>query len=197
MIRILIFDIGGVILDYGEKEYYEYLSSRYKIPHKKIRETFDPLIRTSEYGKMSQKKLITTASKALRISKEGLEWNRIFETFAKRNEKVVGLMKKLKKKYTIVLLSNISRSRFTAGLPLLKSGFYDNIFASCYLGMRKPEKKIFRHVLQAMRASPHECLFIDNLKVNVDGAKSVGIKAIEFRDVQQLKRDLAKAGIRP
>jgi HAD superfamily hydrolase (TIGR01509 family) len=40
---------------------------------------------------------------------------------------------------------------------------------------------------------PHECIFVDDLEVNVKGAEDFGLKGIHVREVQILKYDLFSA----
>jgi HAD superfamily hydrolase (TIGR01509 family) len=46
------------------------------------------------------------------------------------------------------------------------------------MGMRKPDAEIFEQVLADNSLRPHETLFLDDYAVNIEGAKSVGIKTV-------------------
>ena len=45
--------------------------------------------------------------------------------------------------------------------------------------MRKPEKRIFSHMLNELRLPPERVLFLDDVAINIDAAKSLGIKTLK------------------
>ena len=68
-------------------------------------------------------------------------------------------------------------------------------FTSCYLGLRKPDPRIYRLAIDLVQRSPQECLFIDDRPLNVESALQVGMRAIRFENAAQLRRELAAAGV--
>lgn len=50
--------------------------------------------------------------------------------------------------------------------------------------MIKPDKNIYLKLLDKYGLKANECLFIDDLDINVEGAKSVGINAFVFKDLE-------------
>jgi putative hydrolase of the HAD superfamily len=67
--------------------------------------------------------------------------------------------------------------------------------SSCYLGMRKPDVKIFLRGLQIMQADPAETVFIDDREGNVNAAKAAGMKAIHFTGPEKLVEQMGALGI--
>ena len=63
-------------------------------------------------------------------------------------------------------------------------------FVSFDLSMMKPEPDIYRHVAEALAVLPEDCLLIDDLSANIDGARSVGFDAIHFQNAEQLALEL-------
>ena len=61
-------------------------------------------------------------------------------------------------------------------------GMFDVVVISGEVGMRKPEERIFRHAAGLLGLSPQECVFIDDLKVNVAAAEAVGMTAVLHDD---------------
>jgi putative hydrolase of the HAD superfamily len=53
---------------------------------------------------------------------------------------------------------------------------------SCELHMMKPEKAIYEKCLSEVGCAPEECLFIDDLRANVQAADALGIHTILFKD---------------
>jgi putative hydrolase of the HAD superfamily len=72
--------------------------------------------------------------------------------------------------------------------------YFSAFFSSCFLGIKKPERGIYETALQVSQRPPEECLFIDDRPLNVEGARRLGIQAIQFRDAAQLREDLARLG---
>lgn len=65
------------------------------------------------------------------------------------------------------------------------------------VGVMKPDKGIFLTAAENVSTPPQHCLFIDDLQVNVDGARAAGMQAIQFKTVTALVHDLEKFGILP
>ena len=67
---------------------------------------------------------------------------------------------------------------------------------SCFVGLRKPERDIYRLALEITQIAPENCCFIDDRPLNLECAASFGMKAIEMQTLDQLKRDLEQVGVR-
>jgi len=50
------------------------------------------------------------------------------------------------------------------------------------VGMRKPEERIFLHAAGLLGLDPAECVFIDDIQVNVTAAEAIGMTAILHHD---------------
>jgi putative hydrolase of the HAD superfamily len=70
-------------------------------------------------------------------------------------------------------------------------------FSSCYLGVRKPDREIYSLALKITQRDPAECLLIDDRGLNLECAREMGMHTIQFKDVAQLRAELAKLGVTP
>lgn len=70
--------------------------------------------------------------------------------------------------------------------------WFDGIVVSAEIKALKPELEIYRHLLDTYGLDAGDCLFIDDVQENVDGAMAVGMHAVRFRDAETLRSDLAK-----
>ena len=61
-------------------------------------------------------------------------------------------------------------------------GMFDVVVISGEVGMRKPEERIFRHAAGLLGLEPAECVFIDDIEVNVAAAESIGMTSILHHD---------------
>ncbi|HXR09213.1 MAG TPA: HAD-IA family hydrolase [Candidatus Acidoferrales bacterium] len=72
---------------------------------------------------------------------------------------------------------------------------FSAFFSSCYLGVRKPEREIYSLALKITQRDPAECVLIDDRGLNLECAKEMGMHAIQFKDVAQLRGELAAVGV--
>ncbi len=199
MINAIIFDFGGVLIDFKEEYYYKYLSKKFNIDYDLLEKTFNKLIRKMEVGDLKLNELLIIISKKFNIKKNQIEWTSSFRTIAKRDNKMITLVKKLRKNYKIYLLSNISKSRYLEGIKyFLKKDSYNfnKKFASCYIHLRKPDKKIYEYVLKKIQLNAGETIFIDDRLENITNANSIGMHGIEFTNYNDLILELKKQNIK-
>jgi len=72
---------------------------------------------------------------------------------------------------------------------------FEAFFSSCYLGVRKPEDRIYQVALAVTQRNPDECLFIDDRELNLESARQMHMRTIHFQDAAQLRRDLVASGV--
>lgn len=95
-------------------------------------------------------------------------------------------LKFLRKNFNVHLLSNTNSIHIDAFNKYLNEehpkldwfGLFDKVYYSYEIGLRKPNKDIYEFVLQDNNLQPHECLFIDDMKANLNGAGTVGMHTI-------------------
>ncbi len=85
--------------------------------------------------------------------------------------------------YRTALLTNISR----AGEPMWRSllpveELFDVVVDSSQVGLRKPDPAIYLLTCERLGLSPQECLFVDDLRCNVDAATELGMTTIQCSD---------------
>ena len=59
--------------------------------------------------------------------------------------------------------------------------------------MRKPEPEIYELTLERLRLPASACLFLDDIDVNVETARSLGMPAVHFRDTAQAIAEIETA----
>jgi putative hydrolase of the HAD superfamily len=95
----------------------------------------------------------------------------------------------MKSDYKIGLLSNVG-SDVMDGLfsPLEQAELFDAVVLSSDIGMTKPNPDIFALTALKLGVLPEECIMIDDLLVNVEGARQAGMKGVVYSTVEQAKR---------
>ncbi len=197
MIKVVVFDYGGVIgKEPHENEICSVVAKKFGLGHDFVKRNYNTLESLFITNKISKREFCRRLAKLFGVSSKELEkvWDvNYFHHRVKLNKQVVKIAKNVKKSgYEIALLSNVFPYRDTF---LKKQGAYNvfrKIFLSSKVKLRKPDKRIYKLVIRKLQIKPNECVFIDDRKLNVNGAKKVGIKAILFRDSTQLKKDLKK-----
>lgn len=74
-------------------------------------------------------------------------------------------------------------------------GGFTHLTWSCELGIAKPDPAIYLHTCENLGVRPEEALFIDDKLVNIHAAEQVGLHALHFRSIDQLRADLAARGL--
>ena len=69
--------------------------------------------------------------------------------------------------------------------------------SSCFVGLRKPERDIYRLALETTQIPAEECCFVDDRALNLECAAKLGMQTIEMQTLEQLRGDLAKLGVIP
>jgi len=85
--------------------------------------------------------------------------------------------------YNLCILSNINNFHLqwihkyldkTYQLIDFETRYFDHVFYSHIIGMRKPDDIIYNHVIDTLKVQPSDILFIDDLPENIEAAKKHG-----------------------
>lgn len=200
MIKCLLFDIGGVLIDFDIETRFDYLSrlggyKRSDRRWKAIRKDIEELLYKMELGVIRLDGFVEKAAGLLDVRKSEIGWFDYYRQNAHGNLRMLALVRSLRGRYTLAFLSNIDRSHYRYMRQLLNFRDFRYKFASCYMRMRKPDPEIFRETLKRMHLKSDEVIFIDNQIENVLSARSVGIKALWFRNIGGLRKQLSGLGV--
>ena len=198
MIRLIIFDLDGVVIDFSWRQYIDYKSKILGVNSKTFADTFSPLKEEWDLGKITLSELESSLAHKLGAKKKENGVLNGFKKFGKQNKDIRKLIFSLSNKYKIGAITNVGSSRFKIekrsylnDLPL------NGIVASCYLKVKKPDPRIYMYALRRFRASPKEVVFIDDTEENVIAARKLGITSIVFNNPAQLLSGLEKYNIKP
>lgn len=188
-IKHLLFDLGGVILnlDYGatERAFVELGIPDFAQRYSQLQQdsTFDGW----ETGQLSRDEFIKAMQGAagLPLTAEQIitAWNAMLLDFPLRR---LQLLQQLRLHYDMVLLSNTNEIHEEAfnrmlqrshGIPGL-AAFFDRIYFSHRVGLRKPGRAVFERILDDCGFRPEHTLFIDDSPQHIETAKSLGIQTI-------------------
>ncbi|KAJ5745274.1 Haloacid dehalogenase-like hydrolase-domain-containing protein [Penicillium odoratum] len=188
--RVLIFDIGDVLFTWSP-------STKTGISGKTLKSILSSDIWCEyEQGRLSEADCYVKVGDAY-----NLEASEVKEAFSQARDSlkvdhtILSFLRKIKdssgSKRRIYAMSNISKPDYEVlRTKIADWGVFDHIFASGEVGMRKPDLCFYKHVLQTIDVRPEEVIFVDDKLENVISAKSLGIRAIQFKDVRSLTRTL-------
>jgi HAD superfamily hydrolase (TIGR01509 family) len=187
MVRAIIFDCFGVLY----RGSLDYLIERCP---EESQAAFADLCRASDYGYIERGEFIDQASQLLGVSESDIV--SIIDKSHVANEPLFELIKTLRLDYKIVLLSNIGRDV----VPQLFSQkvldeLFDEVVLSSDIGVTKPFAEAYTYTAEKLGVPPSECLMIDDLRGNCDGAKMTGMQAIEFKNNAGLIKELQNYNI--
>jgi putative hydrolase of the HAD superfamily len=118
------------------------------------------------------------------------------------NQPMIELMRDLRDRgLRMALLTNNVREwepLWRSMLPV--DEIFELVVDSAFVGIRKPEPAIYELTLDRLRArdgladlDPGECLFVDDVRANVEAARELGINAIRFRTNEQATAEIRAA----
>ena len=100
---------------------------------------------------------------------------------------------------SVALLTNngpLVEAHLAALAPELVPLFGDELHTSSFYGARKPDPVVFENLLAHYEVRADQVFFADDLQVNVDGARSVGIEAHRFTDAGSLVKAIERCAER-
>ena len=188
MRNIILFDVGGVLLQWKDKWLFDEISQELDIPFEKIKEEFNANISELFVGKISEKQFWQKIIEGKKINPEIIS-----QTFQKRSMldyNVLNLAHSMKKQgFDIGILSNITPETRKI-LPKHWLNEFDNVFFSDQIKLAKPDPQIFSYVKEKL--SDHHIIFIDDKQENVDAGNRHGIQSILFEECNSLRDELTK-----
>ena len=113
--------------------------------------------------------------------------------------RVVGALKTLKGRYKLGCITNNVPAGHGPGMAgtVEKAEavhqimtIFDYVIESAKLGIRKPDPRIYELMCEALAVQPHECLFLDDLGINLKPARAMGMATIKVTSEAQLLHDL-------
>lgn len=177
MIRGIIFDCFGVL-------YQGSIEHLYELTPPQNRRALMDLSKSSDYGYMSYDEYMRQVGDLTGKTKAEIE--QIVSADHIRNEAMVAYVRSLAGQYKRALLSNVGRHLidrlFT---PEELSELFDSVVLSSEVGMIKPHPEIYELTAQRLQLLTRECLMIDDMAANIEGAQAVGMEGVIFTTTQE------------
>ncbi len=111
------------------------------------------------------------------------------------NERVIEYMRSLRGRgHRMAICTNNVREwepLWRAMLPV--DEIFDVVVDSAFVGVRKPEPEIYRLTLERLGVAADAALLVDDIELNCDGARELGMHAVWFRSTDQAITDIEAA----
>jgi epoxide hydrolase-like predicted phosphatase len=103
------------------------------------------------------------------------------------NPPMIGLMEELRDRgLRMAMLTNNVREWEPVWRSMLPvDDIFEFVVDSAFVGCRKPDREIYQIVLERLGLPAEVCLFIDDVEVNIEAAREIGLSAVHFRDNEQ------------
>ncbi len=197
-IRNIIFDYGGVIIDLdfkrtedafirlGVKDFHLHFN---QLKQSAVFDLFDK-------GKITEIEFHSLLNEQLgtRLSGEEINdaWNAMLGGIPQEK---LRLLLDVRRTFRTFLLSNTNTIHLkqitqymvkVMGRPNL-DGYFERVYYSFVVGLRKPDTAIFLKVAEENNLVPAETLFIDDSPQHVEGAKAAGLHALQYDPKDDLR----------
>jgi putative hydrolase of the HAD superfamily len=70
---------------------------------------------------------------------------------------------------------------------------FDHVIESAKIGLRKPDPRIYRMMVDALHVDPNACVYLDDFGVNLKPAREMGMTTIKVVNAPQAIAELEKA----
>lgn len=198
MIKVIIFDAGGVIVDCKP-----ILNKFIRIFKPKNLDLFWEEINLKAIlmcrGEMSEKDYWKEIAKSIGVKDmskipDNL-WTKDYDKLTHIDKDVLNLIDKLRKNYKTALISNTFAPHANINRKRGLFDHFDVTILSHEVKLTKENKDIFLIALKKLKVKAEECIFIDDIQKFIDTANSLGMKGILFKNLTQLKKELEQLRI--
>jgi epoxide hydrolase-like predicted phosphatase len=151
-----------------------------------------------ECGRITEDHFLRSLEAELGGDVQMREFGKVFFDALEPNEEMIALMRDLRRRgYRTALLTNNVREwepRWRSMLPEIDE-IFEVIVDSAFVGVRKPEPKIYELTVERLGGGlrPEECLFIDDMELNCEAARELGMRAVRFDESSQTVAEVQAA----
>jgi putative hydrolase of the HAD superfamily len=197
-IRSLFWDVGGVLLtnawDHQERDR---AIERFGLDREDFEARHQPALVAFEEGRLSLDGYLeqTVFYRPRPFAKE--DFRSFMFSLSQPKAEALELARQLSRQYRMATLNNESRE--LNQFRIRKFGLIEDfhIFvSSCFVGVRKPDARIFQFALDLTQTRPEQSLFMDDRPLNIEAAQRLGLQTVLVESPAQLNRALKQQGLK-
>lgn len=196
-IEAIIFDVGGVLVRTADHSSRAVWEKRLGLASGGA----EAVVLNSEMGHRAQRGEITNEAlwnwvgKFLELGDELPAFRQDFWRGDLVDEKLVALIRKLRRSYKLAIISNATDALLETLAVYSLLDEFDLVVGSAYEGVMKPNRLIYDRTLERLGSPAEKSVFIDDAPANVAGARALGMNAILFNPMMDLAAELTTFGV--
>jgi HAD superfamily hydrolase (TIGR01509 family) len=198
--KTIFLDFGNVIASFDHRRATRRFARRSELNEAEIfAAIYDGTLEDDfEAGRVTAEEFIRTAMDGIGYRGSAEDFAREFVDIFTANDEIIALLPRLTKQgIRLVLASNTNKLHFEffrAKFAVALRDFHA-LGVSFEAGARKPHPDFFAHCQRLAGCTPAEALFIDDIHMNIEGARAFGWDAVQYIEFVQLAAELRKRGI--
>jgi len=198
-VTALLFDVGGVLLSNGwDRNTRRQTAATFRFDWDSFEERHELVVADFESGRVSLDEYLdrTVFHDPRPFSREEFTAHLLAQSQPDPDALAVAADLASTRRYLMGTLNNESAELNAYRIRHFHlRDYFAVFFTSCYLGLRKPDPRIYRMAIDLIQREPDECVFVDDRPLNVEGARRAGMRAIRFENAVQLRAELAASGV--
>lgn len=194
-IKTLFLDIGGVLLTNAWGRSSRALAAtKFQLDLAELNERHHLCFDTYEMGKLSMDDYLhqTVFYETRNFSQD--DFKAFIYAQSTAYPENIAYFKELKNKYKVKVISINNEAREMNEFRISEfrlHELFDAFVSSCYVHMRKPDVEIFKIACDLAQTKPEQAVMIDDRSMFVEVARSIGLNAIVFDELDSVKKQLS------
>jgi epoxide hydrolase-like predicted phosphatase len=197
-IKSVIFDWGGVLIDDPNPGLMQHCAKALRVNRKSYIEAHSKFADDFQKGAVCEEEFWGKICSELNVPTPKVRslWTVAFKAAYMSRTDVYSMAASLKENdYKTAVLSNTELPAMEYFYEL-RYDMFDVLVFSCAEGIQKPDRKIYELTLKKLGSQPKQSVFIDDNPEYIDGAKETGINTVLFENIDQVKDELNRLGVK-
>ena len=187
-IKVVFFDIGGVLLSNGwAHESRQKAAEVFGFDYEEMNTLHNFIYNVFEIGSITLDEYLDTVVFYCPRNFTKAEFKDFMYAQSTELPKLLAWLKTWKTHTLLPVFALSNESRELNDYRIATFGLhdlFDGFFSSCYLGIRKPDPRIFHKAMEIVQAAPGECIYFDDRPMLVNAANRFGMNAILHQDYE-------------
>ncbi len=185
MIRGIIFDCFGVLYVDATHHFYEQNIKDYE----RLRPQLSELNRAYDIGLLTQAALNQEVADLAGLDVAFVDAH--IQGIHQRNQGLLDYSQSLRHSYRVGMLSNIGIDGMNSFFKVEeRAQLFDAVVLSSEVRLVKPDPRIYELMATQLGLLPEECVMIDDVAANIEGAKMAGMQGVVYQSNEQTARDV-------